>query len=87
LFVGRARGQLRSYFLFEPYKFGPVRARIVWYDGSYRTTAAFLLYVTSRDRKSNVIALNSMLREEKWQIVGTGCQMALRDCGTVRLER
>jgi hypothetical protein len=54
------------FFIFEPGKIGPIRARGARYDGSYRTTAAFLGYVTHRYRKSLVNELNAVMRQGKY---------------------
>jgi hypothetical protein len=50
------------FFLFEPGKIGPTNAQRARYNGSYRTTAAFLAYVTDRYDKSLVSELNVLMR-------------------------
>ncbi|AGA29557.1 basic secretory protein-like protein [Singulisphaera acidiphila] len=51
------------FFLFEPGKIGPINAKRARYDGSYRTTAAFLAYVTDKYDKSLISKLNVHMRE------------------------
>ncbi|WP_406700129.1 basic secretory protein-like protein [Singulisphaera sp. Ch08] len=51
------------FFLFEPGKIGPINAERAHYDGSYRTTAAFLAYVADKYDPSLISKLNTMMRE------------------------
>ena len=55
------------FFLFEPGKIGPINAQQARYDGSYRTTAAFLAYVSRRYDKALVSKLNAAMREREIQ--------------------
>ena len=55
------------FFLFEPGKIGPINARQARYDGSYRTTAAFLAYVSRRYDKALVSKLNAAMRAGKYK--------------------
>ncbi len=54
------------FFKYEPGKLGRVDADRAHYNGSYRTTAAFLAYVTDRYDKQIVRKLNAMMREGKY---------------------
>jgi hypothetical protein len=51
------------FFQYEPGKIGPINARRARYDGSYRTTAAFLAYVAEKHDKELVRKLNAALRD------------------------
>lgn len=51
------------FFLFEPGKIGPTNAKRARYDGSYRTTAAFLGFVADKYDKSLISKLNVRMRE------------------------
>jgi hypothetical protein len=51
---------------FEPGKIGPIRASSARYDGSYRTTAAFLDYVAGRYDQALVRKLNDAMRAGKY---------------------
>lgn len=51
------------FFLFEPGKIGPINPKRARYDGSYRTTAAFLAYVSENYDKSLTSKLNVRMRE------------------------
>ncbi|SIN87937.1 F5/8 type C domain-containing protein [Singulisphaera sp. GP187] len=51
------------FFLFEPGKIGPINAKRARYDGSYRTTAAFLAYVNDKYDQSLISKLNVLMRE------------------------
>jgi hypothetical protein len=55
------------FFLFEPKNIGPIRARGARYDAGYRTTAAFLAYVSRRYDKTLVSKLNSAMRTGKYR--------------------
>jgi hypothetical protein len=55
------------FFLFEPGKIGRVDARSARFNGSYRTSAAFLAYVANRYDRSVIAKLNAALREEKYR--------------------
>ncbi len=55
------------FFVFEPGKAGPVNPRRAHYNGSYRTTASFLDYVSRKYDKQLVLKLNQRLREGKYQ--------------------
>jgi hypothetical protein len=54
------------FFKFEPGKLGRIDPKRAHYDGSYRTTAAFLAYVTDKYDKHLVQKLNAMMREGKY---------------------
>jgi hypothetical protein len=54
------------FFLFEPGKISSINAQKARYDGSYRTTAAFLAYVTRRYDRSLVTKLNAVMREGRY---------------------
>jgi hypothetical protein len=50
------------FFVFEPGAIGPIDAGQARYDGSYRTTAAFLAYVSDKYNKALVPRLNALMR-------------------------
>jgi len=54
------------FFVYEPGKAGPVNPRRAHYNGSYRTTATFLDYVSQKYDKQLVLKLNQRLREGKY---------------------
>jgi hypothetical protein len=54
------------FFVYEPGKAGPVNRRRAHYDGSYRTTATFLSYVSDKYDKELVLKLNKLMREGKY---------------------
>ena len=54
------------FWKYEPGKAGKVNAERAKYDGSYRTTAAFLAYVTEKHDPKLVTELNALLREGKY---------------------
>ena len=54
------------FYLFEPGKIGPMNARRARYNGGYRTTAAFLAYVSDKYNRSLVSKLNALLREGRY---------------------
>jgi hypothetical protein len=51
------------FFKFEPGKIGRINAARAHYNGSYRVTAAFLAYVTTKYDKQLVLKLNKAMRE------------------------
>jgi Peptidase of plants and bacteria/F5/8 type C domain len=51
------------FFVFEPGKAGPVNPDRARYNGSYRTTAAFLAFVAEKYDKGLVLKLNKLMRE------------------------
>jgi hypothetical protein len=55
------------FFVYEPGKAGPVNPRRAHYNGSYRTTATFLDYVSRTYDKQLVLKLNQRLREGKYK--------------------
>jgi Peptidase of plants and bacteria/F5/8 type C domain len=55
------------FFVFEPGKAGRVNPSEAHYDGSYRTTASFLAFVTKKYDKELVLKLNKLMREEKYK--------------------
>jgi hypothetical protein len=55
------------FFKFEPGKLGRIDPKRARYDGSYRVTAAFLAYVSSRYNKDLVRRLNQRLREGEYR--------------------
>jgi hypothetical protein len=55
------------FFKFEPGKIGPMRRRDVHYNGSYRTTAAFLKYLTDTYDKEIVLKLNRAMRAGEYR--------------------
>jgi hypothetical protein len=50
------------FFVFEPGKIGPTNVQRARYNGSYRTTAAFLAFVNDKYDKSLVPKLNARMR-------------------------
>jgi hypothetical protein len=54
------------FFVYEPGKAGPVNPRRAHYNGSYRTTATFLDYVSRKYDKDLVLKLNKLMREGKY---------------------
>jgi Peptidase of plants and bacteria len=54
------------FFIYEPGKAGPVNPRRAHYNGSYRTTATFLDFVSRKYDKQLVLKLNQRLREGKY---------------------
>ena len=55
------------FFKYEPGKIGRINADRARYNGSYRTTAAFLAYVTDKYDKEIVRKLNQAMRENKYK--------------------
>ncbi len=55
------------FFKYEPGKIGPINARRARYNASYRTTAAFLAYVTDKYNKELISKLNTAMREGKYK--------------------
>jgi len=55
------------FFVFEPGKAGPVNPNRARYNGSYRTTAAFLAFVSAKYDKQLVLKLNQRMRDGKYQ--------------------
>ena len=56
------------FWKYEPGKAGKVNADRAKYDGSYRTTAAFLAFVTEKYDAKLVNKLNAILREGKYDV-------------------
>jgi hypothetical protein len=56
------------FFIFEPGKIGPINARRARYNDSYRTTAAFLAFVTDKYDKTLVTRLNAAMRSGKFKV-------------------
>jgi hypothetical protein len=54
------------FFKYEPGKLGRINPNRAHYNGSYRTTAAFLAYLTSKYDKQIVLKLNALMREGKY---------------------
>ena len=54
------------FFKYEPGKLGQIDPNRAHYNGSYRTTAAFLAYLTNKYDKQIVRKLNAMMREGKY---------------------
>jgi len=54
------------FWRYEPGKAGPLNPARAKYDASYRTTAAFLAYVTEKYEPKAVTKLNAILRENKY---------------------
>jgi hypothetical protein len=54
------------FFKYEPGKLGRIDPNRAHYNGSYRTTAAFLAYLTSKYDKEIVLKLNALMREGKY---------------------
>jgi len=54
------------FWRYEPGKAGPLNPARAKYDASYRTTAAFLAYVTDKYEEKAVTKLNALLRENKY---------------------
>jgi Peptidase of plants and bacteria/F5/8 type C domain len=54
------------FFKYEPGKLGRIDPGRAHYNGSYRTTAAFLAYLTEKYDKQIVLKLNAMMREGKY---------------------
>jgi hypothetical protein len=55
------------FFKFEPGKIGKINAEKARYNGSYRTSAAFLAYVTEKYDKQLVRKLNKAMREGEYE--------------------
>jgi Peptidase of plants and bacteria len=55
------------FFVFEPGKAGRVDPDEAHYNGSYRTTAAFLAFVAEKYDKGLVLKLNKLMREGKYK--------------------
>ena len=55
------------FFVFEPGKAGPVNPNRAHYNGSYRTTAAFLAFVSEKYDKELVLKLNKLMREGNYK--------------------
>jgi hypothetical protein len=55
------------FFKYEPGKIGRINPDRARYNGSYRTTAAFLAYVTDKHDKEIVRKLNQAMREGKYK--------------------
>jgi hypothetical protein len=55
------------FFVYEPGKAGPVNPRRAHYNGSYRTTASFLAYVSKKYDPDLVLKLNKLMREGKYK--------------------
>jgi Peptidase of plants and bacteria len=55
------------FFVYEPGKAGPVNRRRAHYNDSYRTTAAFLAYVSGKYDKELVLKLNKLMREGNYK--------------------
>jgi Peptidase of plants and bacteria len=55
------------FFKFEPGKIGPIDAERAHYNGSYRVTAAFLAYLTSKYDQQIVRKLNERMREGRYK--------------------
>ena len=55
------------FFIYEPGKAGPVNPRRAHYNGSYRTTATFLAYVSEKYDKELVSKLNVLMREGRYK--------------------
>lgn len=56
------------FWKYEPGKAGRVRPEQARYDGSYRTTAAFLAFVSENYEPKLVTKLNALLREGKYDV-------------------
>ena len=54
------------FFKYEPGKLGRIDPKRAHYNGSYRTTAAFLEYLTNKYDKQIVLKLNALMREGKY---------------------
>ena len=54
------------FFVYEPGKAGPVNPKRAHYNGSYRTTATFLDFVSKKYDPKLVLKLNQRLREGKY---------------------
>jgi Peptidase of plants and bacteria len=54
------------FFKYEPGKLGRIDPKRAHFNGSYRTTAAFLAFLTERYDKQIVQKLNAMMREGKY---------------------
>ena len=54
------------FFKYEPGKLGRIDPDRAHYNGSYRTTAAFLAYLTDKYDKQIVLKLNALMREGKY---------------------
>ena len=54
------------FFKYEPGKLGRIDPKRAHYNGSYRTTAAFLAYLTNKYDKQIVLKLNALMREGKY---------------------
>jgi hypothetical protein len=54
------------FFKYEPGKLGRIDPNRAHYNGSYRTTAAFLAYLTGKYDKEIVLKLNALMREGKY---------------------
>ena len=55
------------FFKYEPGKIGPIDARTARYDRSYRTTAAFLAYLSEKYDPSIVLKLNDLMRRGEYK--------------------
>ena len=55
------------FFIFEPGKLGRLNPDRAHYNDSYRTTAAFLAYVTDTYDKTLVSKLNTLMREGRYR--------------------
>jgi hypothetical protein len=54
------------FFKYEPGNLGRINPDRAHFDGSYRTTAAFLAYLTEKYDKQIVLKLNALMREGKY---------------------
>jgi hypothetical protein len=54
------------FFKYEPGKLGRIDTKHSHYNDSYRTTAAFLAYLTEKYDKQIVLKLNALMREGKY---------------------